>query len=280
MGHRTATVHRASTFVCRPAMRFSPRPHHCRRARVNASGIVRMQCVRIGLIGGGMIGSTTRRCCRRSRRRCRAGSSWSRSPIPTRGRARPSRPSTAGPTRMPTTPRCCSDAPVDAVFVCTADRASRRDRRRRRRRRPPSLLREAAGDVAVREARRCRTPSGAPACGRRSASCCASPPSTGSCATSLREPDLGAPMAVVFRDDQCFPIRGLHDTPLARGSAADGRRHADRARRPRPRPAHLVLRPDRAPCAPGSRTTPATRASRTTSPSSWQLCLAGSAPSS
>jgi myo-inositol 2-dehydrogenase/D-chiro-inositol 1-dehydrogenase len=28
----------------------------------------------------------------------------------------------------------------------------------------------------------------------------------------LREPDLGTPMAVVFRDDQCFPIRGLHDT--------------------------------------------------------------------
>jgi len=28
----------------------------------------------------------------------------------------------------------------------------------------------------------------------------------------LRDPDLGAPMAVVFRDDQCFPIRGLHDT--------------------------------------------------------------------
>src|SRR6185503_16069390 len=28
----------------------------------------------------------------------------------------------------------------------------------------------------------------------------------------LRDPDIGAPMAVVFRDDQCFPIRGLHDT--------------------------------------------------------------------
>lgn len=28
----------------------------------------------------------------------------------------------------------------------------------------------------------------------------------------LREPDSGTPMAVVFRDDQCFPIRGLHDT--------------------------------------------------------------------
>jgi predicted dehydrogenase len=28
----------------------------------------------------------------------------------------------------------------------------------------------------------------------------------------LRDPALGAPMAVVFRDDQCFPIRGLHDT--------------------------------------------------------------------
>ncbi|MDX2170974.1 MAG: Gfo/Idh/MocA family oxidoreductase [Deltaproteobacteria bacterium] len=28
----------------------------------------------------------------------------------------------------------------------------------------------------------------------------------------LREADAGAPMAVVFRDDQCFPIRGLHDT--------------------------------------------------------------------
>lgn len=28
----------------------------------------------------------------------------------------------------------------------------------------------------------------------------------------LHAPDLGAPMAVMFRDDQCFPIRGLHDT--------------------------------------------------------------------
>lgn len=28
----------------------------------------------------------------------------------------------------------------------------------------------------------------------------------------LRDPTLGEPMAVVFRDDQCFPIRGLHDT--------------------------------------------------------------------
>jgi predicted dehydrogenase len=28
----------------------------------------------------------------------------------------------------------------------------------------------------------------------------------------LRDPALGAPMGVVFRDDQCFPIRGLHDT--------------------------------------------------------------------
>ncbi|MBX3023441.1 Gfo/Idh/MocA family oxidoreductase [bacterium] len=28
----------------------------------------------------------------------------------------------------------------------------------------------------------------------------------------LVDPALGAPMAVVFRDDQCFPIRGLHDT--------------------------------------------------------------------
>lgn len=28
----------------------------------------------------------------------------------------------------------------------------------------------------------------------------------------LRDPALGAPMAAVFRDDQCFPIRGLHDT--------------------------------------------------------------------
>jgi predicted dehydrogenase len=28
----------------------------------------------------------------------------------------------------------------------------------------------------------------------------------------LRDPALGVPMAVVFRDDQCFPIRGLHDT--------------------------------------------------------------------
>jgi predicted dehydrogenase len=28
----------------------------------------------------------------------------------------------------------------------------------------------------------------------------------------LREADAGAPMAVVFRDDQCFPIRGLHAT--------------------------------------------------------------------
>jgi predicted dehydrogenase len=28
----------------------------------------------------------------------------------------------------------------------------------------------------------------------------------------LRDPASGEPMAVVFRDDQCFPIRGLHDT--------------------------------------------------------------------
>lgn len=28
----------------------------------------------------------------------------------------------------------------------------------------------------------------------------------------VRDPALGAPMGVVFRDDQCFPIRGLHDT--------------------------------------------------------------------
>ena len=28
----------------------------------------------------------------------------------------------------------------------------------------------------------------------------------------LQDPALGAPMAVIFRDDQCFPIRGLHDT--------------------------------------------------------------------
>lgn len=28
----------------------------------------------------------------------------------------------------------------------------------------------------------------------------------------LRDPAHGDPMAVVFRDDQCFPIRGLHDT--------------------------------------------------------------------
>lgn len=28
----------------------------------------------------------------------------------------------------------------------------------------------------------------------------------------LRDPAIGEPMAVVFRDDQCFPIRGLHDT--------------------------------------------------------------------
>jgi predicted dehydrogenase len=28
----------------------------------------------------------------------------------------------------------------------------------------------------------------------------------------LRDPAHGAPMAVVFRDDQCFPIRGLHHT--------------------------------------------------------------------
>ncbi len=29
----------------------------------------------------------------------------------------------------------------------------------------------------------------------------------------LRDPDNGEPMAVWFRDDQCFPIRGVHDTP-------------------------------------------------------------------
>jgi predicted dehydrogenase len=29
----------------------------------------------------------------------------------------------------------------------------------------------------------------------------------------LQDPAHGAPMAVVFRDDQCFPIRGLHDSP-------------------------------------------------------------------
>lgn len=29
----------------------------------------------------------------------------------------------------------------------------------------------------------------------------------------LRELDVGRPMAVVFRDDQCFPIRGLHASP-------------------------------------------------------------------
>jgi len=28
----------------------------------------------------------------------------------------------------------------------------------------------------------------------------------------LAEPEMGAPLAVVFRDDQCFPIRGLHAT--------------------------------------------------------------------
>lgn len=28
----------------------------------------------------------------------------------------------------------------------------------------------------------------------------------------LRDPEVGAPMAVLFRDDQCFPIRGLHDS--------------------------------------------------------------------
>jgi predicted dehydrogenase len=32
----------------------------------------------------------------------------------------------------------------------------------------------------------------------------------------LRDPTIGAPMAVVFRDDQCFPIRGLHDTAWRR----------------------------------------------------------------
>ena len=61
----------------------------------------------------------------------------------------------------------------------------------------------------------------------------------------LREPGLGAPMAVVFRDDQCFPIRGLHDTGWRADRAADRRRHVDRTRRPRPRPAHLAVRPDR-----------------------------------
>jgi predicted dehydrogenase len=29
----------------------------------------------------------------------------------------------------------------------------------------------------------------------------------------LAGPEVGEPMAVWFRDDQCFPIRGLHDTP-------------------------------------------------------------------
>jgi len=29
----------------------------------------------------------------------------------------------------------------------------------------------------------------------------------------LRDPRAGVPVAVVFRDDQCFPIRGLHDSP-------------------------------------------------------------------
>jgi predicted dehydrogenase len=29
----------------------------------------------------------------------------------------------------------------------------------------------------------------------------------------LRTADAGAPMAVWFRDDQCFPVRGVHDTP-------------------------------------------------------------------
>jgi UDP-N-acetyl-2-amino-2-deoxyglucuronate dehydrogenase len=28
----------------------------------------------------------------------------------------------------------------------------------------------------------------------------------------LRDPENGAPMAVIFRDDQCFPVRGLHDS--------------------------------------------------------------------
>jgi UDP-N-acetyl-2-amino-2-deoxyglucuronate dehydrogenase len=29
----------------------------------------------------------------------------------------------------------------------------------------------------------------------------------------LRDPRAGRPLAVVFRDDQCFPIRGIHDSP-------------------------------------------------------------------
>lgn len=31
--------------------------------------------------------------------------------------------------------------------------------------------------------------------------------------TLVRDRQAGAPMAVVFRDDQCFPIRGVHDSP-------------------------------------------------------------------
>ena len=32
------------------------------------------------------------------------------------------------------------------------------------------------------------------------------------CGALAQRPEMGAPMAVVFRDDQCFPIRGVHDT--------------------------------------------------------------------
>jgi predicted dehydrogenase len=40
----------------------------------------------------------------------------------------------------------------------------------------------------------------------------------------LRDPAMGEPMAVLFRDDQCFPIRGLHDTAWRkdRGLTAGG----------------------------------------------------------
>ena len=94
----------------------------------------------------------------------------------------------------------------------------------------------------------------------------------------LRDPaDIGAPMAVVFRDDQCFPIRGLHDTAwrsdrtlTAGGTLIEHGVHD----------LDLLtwLFGPIAACAPGSRTAPAIRGSRTTSPSSWSL-PAGCAPS-
>jgi predicted dehydrogenase len=180
-----------------------------------------MQCVRIGLIGGGMIGST-HAAVLQTIAQAMPGRLELVAVADPNPRTRETFQTIYGwPNAYADHTALLRDAPVDAVFVCTptvhhaaivADVAAAGRHLFCEKPLAMSLAEARAMQDAVRRAG-VRAQIGLVL--RFSAIYWLM-------RDLLRDPDLGAPMAVVFRDDQCFPIRGLHDT----GWRADRRQTA------------------------------------------------------